>query len=217
MLPAIVSGNAFLYASEYTYRRLHWPDLLQHWPVLELAAQSLELAVLLLICCSSSLPVREQLALSLPSDPQRRRKIILRTSMFSLIIVINWAILVFWIKSNLPDKLPPISFSWWMFLISAVVVAPLVEELTFRGYLMGRLARAGVDAAAIIRISTLLFALTHISWANPKTSVQSFVFAGIVGTVLGIMRSRTNSVLPCILLHIAWNGAVTFAATVIST
>jgi membrane protease YdiL (CAAX protease family) len=81
----------------------------------------------------------------------------------------------------------------------AVIAIPAVtEELLFRGLLLPGLARR-YGAAAGLALSSVLFGLVH---AVPV----AIVYAAIAGAVLGLVRMRTRSVLPCIAMHGAFNA-----------
>lgn len=81
---------------------------------------------------------------------------------------------------------------------STVLIAPLTEELLFRGVLLPALVRAHGRAAGLI-VSALLFALVH---GRPT----AMIYALGAGLVLGALRLRTGSVLLCILMHSATNA-----------
>jgi membrane protease YdiL (CAAX protease family) len=86
------------------------------------------------------------------------------------------------------------------FALNAVViagVAPVVEELMYRGLGYTLLASAGVAAA--IFANGAAFALAH-------GLVRAFPVLFIVGAGLAFLRWRTNSVYPPILLHASFNG-----------
>ena len=79
-----------------------------------------------------------------------------------------------------------------------VLVAPLMEELLFRGLLLPRLVRAhGVPAGLVV--SAALFALVH---GRPAP----MAYALAAGLVLGALRLRFRSVVPCVALHAATNA-----------
>lgn len=78
----------------------------------------------------------------------------------------------------------------------SVILAPLVEEVLFRGAVLGCLRKYG-DWFAII-MSALMFGLYH-------GNVGQFVFASLIGVILGYLRVRTGSLLPGILLHLLNN------------
>ena len=78
-------------------------------------------------------------------------------------------------------------------LIAAVIVAPLGEELLFRGAIFGALARAGGVGLPIIG-SAALFGLVHLS---PGHAAAAFVS----GLCLGWLRAVTGSVWPGVVAH----------------
>jgi len=85
---------------------------------------------------------------------------------------------------------------------TAVVLAPLFEEVIFRGVLLPVLAqRVGFSLGALL--NGLLFAMAHIS-------IGELVPLTVLGTGLALVRLRTGRLLPCVLMHAIWN-AVTFA------
>ena len=84
-------------------------------------------------------------------------------------------------------------------LIAAVIVAPLCEEVFFRGFVFAGLCR-GMPVGWAIVLSALLFATTH---ADPG----SFVVLFAIGLALAFLRWRTHSLWPGIALHALNNGA----------
>jgi membrane protease YdiL (CAAX protease family) len=83
------------------------------------------------------------------------------------------------------------------FAILVVVVAPIVEELQFRGVGYGLLERFGT-AAAILLVG-LAFALVH-------GLIAGFPVIFVFGCGLAFLRSRTDSIYPCMLLHASFNA-----------
>jgi membrane protease YdiL (CAAX protease family) len=80
--------------------------------------------------------------------------------------------------------------------IFVCVIAPLAEELFFRGFFFPTLKRwSGPIVAALI--TGLLFGLAHAGSASPEYLVP----LGFLGFVLCMVRWRTASVYPCIALH----------------
>lgn len=86
-----------------------------------------------------------------------------------------------------------------------VAFGPLVEEVVFRGALLPGLATRYGERAAIW-LSALLFSAIHV---EPVTFVP-FV---VLGALLGWLRVRYRSLLPCWLCHATFNGTV-FVLTV---
>jgi membrane protease YdiL (CAAX protease family) len=79
-----------------------------------------------------------------------------------------------------------------------VLVAPVTEELLFRGLLLpGLAARYGTRIALFA--TSLLFGLYHLD-------VQAAVYATLMGLLLGAVRVRAGSVLPAIALHAGFNA-----------
>ena len=95
---------------------------------------------------------------------------------------------------------------------AAVVAAPIAEEFFFRRVLQGWLERSGPpgDAATAIVGSAAAFALAHTGQGLAWLPLILF------GIVLGWLARRTGSILPCILLHAAFN-AVSIAILIAST
>ena len=82
--------------------------------------------------------------------------------------------------------------------LSLVVIAPVAEEVLFRGYLMGKLRKSMPVWAAII-ITSLLFALVHFQW---NVALDTFALS----IVLCLLRLVTKSLWAPILLHAMKNG-----------
>lgn len=86
-----------------------------------------------------------------------------------------------------------IPFTIFFTLLAAVIVAPICEEVFFRGYLFGGLLR-GMNVWLATLISALLFTLVHgdIGSAAPLL---------IIGLILPVLRWRTGSLWPGVALH----------------
>jgi membrane protease YdiL (CAAX protease family) len=118
----------------------------------------------------------------------------------------------------IPRELPIDSFfrtpaEAWALSILSVTLAPLMEELFFRGFLYPVLARRlGLPVAVFV--TALGFALLH--GAQLMFSWGPVLVIFLVGIVLTMVRSKTNSVAAGVLIHMAYNGTITvamFAAT----
>lgn len=82
--------------------------------------------------------------------------------------------------------------------LTLVVIAPVAEEILFRGYLLGKLRNHAPTWVAIL-VSSALFGLVHF---NASVSIDTFV----LGIVLAWMRIKTGSLWPAILIHMIKNG-----------
>ena len=95
----------------------------------------------------------------------------------------------------------------WLFLVVAIV-APIVEEIFFRGFLFqGFRQKYGWMPAVFI--SSAIFGAAHL---DPVALIPTFV----LGCVLAYMYHRSNSVWPGILFHAAINSTSLCAVYVIS-
>ena len=81
--------------------------------------------------------------------------------------------------------------------IVIAVVAPIVEELMFRGVGYYLLAQFGVVAAIVV--VGIAFALTH-------GLIRAFPVLFVIGAGLAFIRARTNSIYPAVILHAGFNG-----------
>jgi hypothetical protein len=82
--------------------------------------------------------------------------------------------------------------------IMLVVIAPIAEELLFRGYLFGKLRKYAPLWISIL-ITSALFALVHFAW-----NVGLDVFA--LSIVLCLLRVISGSLWPSIMLHMLKNS-----------
>ncbi|EPT33995.1 CAAX protease self-immunity [Bacteroidetes bacterium oral taxon 272 str. F0290] len=92
-------------------------------------------------------------------------------------------------------------------LLSMAIVAPIVEEMLFRGGIEGFLLRRGLRPAKAICLSALLFGLTHV---NPA----QVIFALFLGLIFGWLYYRTGSIIPSMAGHMLNNSV---AAVLIAT
>jgi len=91
----------------------------------------------------------------------------------------------------------------FLLLITTVVLAPVFEELVFRGILLPVLV-SKVGKISGVLLSALIFALAHLS-------VGELPPLFVLGIGLGLMRLSSGRLFPCALMHSLWNG-VTFAS-----
>ena len=95
----------------------------------------------------------------------------------------------------------------WLFSLFGITFAPLMEELFFRGFLYPVLARR-MGTAAAVAITALGFSLIHAQQLGLAWSPVLVIF--LVGLSLTITRAVTKSVAAGLLIHIAYNGTITF-------
>ncbi len=83
------------------------------------------------------------------------------------------------------------------FMVQAVMISPLIEELFFRGFLLGFLKNYTSTGLAIV-LSGGVFAFAH---ANLGSALQLW----ILGIVLGVAYEHAGSLLLPIGIHACWN------------
>jgi membrane protease YdiL (CAAX protease family) len=93
-----------------------------------------------------------------------------------------------------------------LFFIGAVIFAPLVEELLFRGILLRGLLRKVEPATAIV-LSAVIFALVHYI-GDPNTLPFLPALAGL-GAVLALTALRTGDLSASIFIHAGFNLTTT--------
>jgi hypothetical protein len=95
----------------------------------------------------------------------------------------------------------------WFFIVGALL-APLIEEIFFRGFLFqGFRARYGWVSGMLL--SSGIFAVAHL---DPVSLIPTF----ILGCVLAYLYHRSNSVWPGVILHVMVNSfglCAAYAAT----
>jgi uncharacterized protein len=101
----------------------------------------------------------------------------------------------------------------WVLTIFSITLAPLMEELFFRGFLYPVLVR-GIGKPIAIVLTAFTFALLHGGQLMFAWGPVLVIF--LVGMVLTMVRAYKNSVGAGLLIHVAYNGTISvlmFAAT----
>lgn len=86
--------------------------------------------------------------------------------------------------------------------ITVCVLAPIIEEILFRGIILRGLLQNGVTPIMSIFLSSFLFGLAHL---NP----WQFLGAGLLGAIFGYVYYRTKSLWLPVFLH-ALNNCISF-------
>jgi membrane protease YdiL (CAAX protease family) len=127
-----------------------------------------------------------------------------------LLLSFAWGALI---DVNEPDNLPESlgvdesTVALVAVCVLVTVVAPIAEELLFRGYMFGALRNwRGPWVAALI--TGALFGAIHAG----STDAEFLLPLAILGVALALLRWRTASLLPCIALH-AFNNGIAFASS----
>jgi len=137
---------------------------------------------------------------------------------FGAIGIIGFSTLVveivdkFYPVPELPEDLQPFfdimtgppSFVLFFMIITVCFVAPITEELIFRGVLWRLFEKFIKNKSYVLIITSILFALAH---SDPYHMIGVFP----IGLFVGWLRLRSNSIFPSILAHIVNNSLVCLA------
>jgi len=85
----------------------------------------------------------------------------------------------------------------------AVLTAPFVEEIVYRGVLYSGIERAWGKNAGIVLV-TLLFAGVHYTQYRASYAALAVILS--LSLVLTLLRAATGKLLPCIATHLVYNG-----------
>lgn len=153
---------------------------------------------------------RESLGLSL-SRPIRYYawetvKLILLTTALTLSMNLLWMWLgKIWPGLHLEDKLPYSDFSSMelvVLVLFAVLMAPVLEELIFRGLIQSTFRKFCSPTWAVI-LTALVFLLLHISYFG---DIKALMQVLVLGLFFSIWRERTQSLFPGMMAHLFNNG-----------
>lgn len=89
----------------------------------------------------------------------------------------------------------PVSF--FAILVGAVILAPLTEEILYRGLVLETLTERGFGAASATVLMTALFALIHL----PNFGVAGTIFISVWGLLPAAMRFRYNNLSGAVVMH----------------
>lgn len=102
-----------------------------------------------------------------------------------------------------------------LLLLMVPIIAPLVEEMFFRGYLLGYLAYPGVRSERVstmrkvlaVVISSVLFGLVHFQGFSGFGDLFVVLWTGTLGAVLALSYFWSGKITTAIFGHVSYNGA----------
>ena len=92
-------------------------------------------------------------------------------------------------------------------VITAVVAAPIVEEMVFRGVVMRGL-RSRFPIVAVVVLQGLLFGVAHVDPVRGSGNVGLVLVLSGVGIAFGVAVALLGRIGPSIVAHAIFNGAV---------
>ena len=101
------------------------------------------------------------------------------------------------------DQLVKTPLSFALLALTAIVAAPLFEEMMFRGFLQPLVSRTLGPVLGIL-LTAVLFGGLHAS--EYEFAWQYVAAITIVGLALGILRAKTDSTLPGTVMHGCFNA-----------
>ncbi|MFQ5778914.1 MAG: lysostaphin resistance A-like protein [Terriglobia bacterium] len=93
----------------------------------------------------------------------------------------------------------------WLIIAASLLIAPLVEELIFRGYIY-TLFEHRLGVAAAVLASGLLFGSIHFPQLYP--GYFQMLLLCVVGIVFSLTRAQTGTLLASIVAHFAYNATL---------
>lgn len=129
-----------------------------------------------------------------------------RAILWGVIFMVAVSVVISPLDALLPDDRQTLPEGGWA-MLTAVVIAPIFEELIFRGRLYN-LLRHNCSPSIAVMLSALVFAVAH-------GSVVVGVSAFLSGIIFGYFYLLKRSVIAPIILHIC-NNAIAYALIVLS-
>jgi uncharacterized protein len=206
--------TVMLLAHRFLYPRESMTEGLQQRPMLLIGAQALTYLVVIgfmvfLVKRTNPLPFGEAIRWKWPANPWAYL-----VGGVLLSVCLQFVGHLVPIPKDLPmDRFFQNSFDAWILAVFGVLVAPLMEELFFRGFLYPVLARRLGMVVSIV-LTGIGFALVHASQLGHAWGPVFIIF--LVGIALTTARARAKSVAAGWLIHFAYNGtlfALMFLAT----
>ena len=102
----------------------------------------------------------------------------------------------------------------WLLILTMVVIAPIYEEVMFRGILWSAVREQFEGAKGVwvtSLITSILFAIIHLQYEIYEMSV---IF--LLALLLSYARARSNSLYLPIILHIINNGVAMWMYLIVS-
>ena len=103
--------------------------------------------------------------------------------------------------------------NWWLLVILAVVIAPLAEEILFRGLLQGAMVRLLRSRWIAIVVSAAIFSVLHLAIRDnpsageaPVAQVETIPSLFLLGLALGYSYEKSRSLYRPMVIHLAFNA-----------
>lgn len=114
-------------------------------------------------------------------------------------------------SASLSNSQDTLSLDFIAYIFAVLIVAPVIEELFFRKWMISYLERKKFKTVFIILISSIVFFLGHISWTNNIFRLDSFIF----GVVMCCIYIKYRDIRLCIFVHFINNLTVNIIGIII--
>lgn len=88
----------------------------------------------------------------------------------------------------------------WVFFPAVVIVAPVLEEAFFRGFMMSGLERGFLGARGAVIVTAAVWAAIHVQY-----ELYDVAWIFVLGCILGTSRLLTGSIYPAVAAHVVMN------------
>lgn len=182
-------------------------DLLLSGDVLamgQLISTPISLILILGLCkLRPTLTLDRYLALDLPSWSHLFRW----TIICLLFLACSDGLIILSDESIIPDFMRSVfesTSSYILLIIAIIFLAPLFEELLFRGFLFKGLYHSKFGSLGAVLIPAFIWTIIHLQY---NIFEMGILFVG--GIILGLARLKTGSVITTIIMHSIWNIVAT--------
>lgn len=110
------------------------------------------------------------------------------------------------------DGLSDAPASWWVGMVTTMLLVGITEELTFRGILVQGLREGGSGERRVVIVSSVLFGLFHLPnfllGQDLSTTVRQVVVTAVLGAAFHSLRRASGSLIPCMVLHAVYDWSL---------
>ena len=130
---------------------------------------------------------------------------VLLTALLVVQFVMPWLLGMRQSEEWMTDQVSLSSYALWASSLSLIFIAPVYEEMIFRGCLFNAFQYWFNDKTWLTSVVvSVIFALMHTQYVDVRTLLMLF----IISLVLIVARIKSNGILMPIMLHILMNGTV---------
>jgi len=128
-----------------------------------------------------------------------------------IIAVVLGLIIIFSLVTSkiVKEAKPPIELnSLWEFLLLALFVAPVCEEIVFRGLVEGYLIYVKTSIYVAVALPAVLFSIIHVAPYRKSSKPHMVIvvtLALVIGVLAGYYRAVTGSILIAMIIHAVSN------------